>query len=157
PDRVPGVSLLAGTARLADSHVLDALPARQAVIDSLFVKKQGYGPFEFDVLGDPYIGNFTPIRSGGGDVIGALWVARSNRAGLAGFRQLRSTLFQVGSGALLLSVPLSFLLAHGLARPLRQLAHSAEEIGRGQLSVALPRAAGGEVGLLSHAFEAMVT
>ncbi len=67
----------------------------------------------------------------------------------------RRSLLVAGGLLLLAALPISFGLARALSRPLRRLAHAAEEIGRGQLDVVLPRA-GGEVGTLVRAFSSMV-
>ena len=112
-------------------------------------------PVEFDAGGETFIALAVPIRSGRNEVIGAFVVGRSEDAELAAFRDVRSSLILVGAVALLLSLPLSFVMAQGLARPIQKLSESARKIARGDLDVSLPTAEG-EVGALARAFGAMV-
>ena len=97
-----------------------------------------------------------PIQSGGGEPIAALLVARSKQAEMAAFQRIRESLLAMGGIILLVSIPISFALARGLARPIRQLADAADAVGRGQLDAPLPAAGGGEVGALARAFATMV-
>jgi len=69
-----------------------------------------------------------------------------------------STLHQglaFGMGLLAVGLVTSGVLARRLARPLEQLASSAETLGRGQLGVQVPLSAAGEVGELQRAFNRM--
>lgn len=152
----PKLETVAATERLSPSTLARRLPDPGGLADRLFGKGEAQGRLAFDVGGEPYIGTALPIRSGGGEPIAALLVARSEAAELAVFRQIRRSLFTVGGAVLLAALPLSFVLAQRLARPIRQLARSAEEVGRGQLDVALPQPGGGEVGALARAFSMMV-
>jgi eukaryotic-like serine/threonine-protein kinase len=75
--------------------------------------------------------------------------------GLAVGLESRRSFLVAGGLLLLAAVPISLGLARAITRPLRQLAHAAEEIGRGQLDVVLPRPAG-ETAALVRAFASMV-
>src|SRR6266850_440478 len=102
-----------------------------------------------------YLATLVPILSGSGEPVGGVVVGRAKDEELAAMREIRRSLHGVGALILLLSVPLSFAFARALARPIQQLAIGAEEIGRGNLDVPLPRAGRGEVGALARAFEVM--
>ncbi len=112
-------------------------------------------PVEFKAGGETFIATALPIRSGRNEVIGALVVGRSKDAEMAPFREISRSLLMVGVVALLLSLPLSFAMAQGLAGPIQKLAESARKIARGDLDVSLPQA-DGEVGALARAFAGMV-
>jgi HAMP domain-containing protein len=112
-------------------------------------------PVEFAAGTETFIATALPIRSGRNEVIGALVVGRSKDAEMAPFLEIRRSLLIVGGIALVLSLPLSFALAQGLAGPIRKLAEGARKIARGDLDVSLP-SADGEVGALARAFEGMV-
>jgi serine/threonine-protein kinase len=155
-DASPKLDTVAATERLSSAELARSLPDAGGMADRLFGKGEAQGLLAFDVAGEPYIGTALPTRSGGGEPIAALLVARSEAAELAAFRQIRRSLVSVGAAVLLGALPVSFLLAQSLARPIRQLARSAEEVGRGQLDVALPQPGGGEVGALARAFGTMV-
>jgi serine/threonine-protein kinase len=133
-----------------------AIPAamRQAVAH-VFEKETQSDAVEFAVASELFIATALPIRSGRNEVIGALVVGRSKDAEMAPFREIRRSLLIVGGIALLLSLPLSFAMAQGLAGPIRKLAEGARKIAGGDLDVSLP-SADGEVGALARAFEGMV-
>ena len=155
-DAAQKIEILTATPRLPPADVLAGLLADPAALDSLFQGGRQPRPIEFAADGDSYIATAVPIRSGGGEVIAALLVARSKEAEMAPFREIRRSLLAVGAVALLLSVPLSFALAQGLAGPIRKLAEGARQIARGDLDVSLPAVGGGEVGALARAFAGMV-
>lgn len=129
-------------------------PMRQAVAH-VFENEAQSEPVEFAVVNETFITTALPIKSGRNEVIGALVVGRSKDAEMAPFREIRRSLLVVGAIALLLSLPLSFAMAQGLAGPIRKLAEGARKIARGDLDVSLP-SADGEVGALARAFEGMV-
>src|SRR5207253_10974877 len=91
-----------------------------------------------------------------GETLGAFVVSRSRAEETAAFRQIRNTLFAIGLGALLVSIPISFAMGRRIARPLEQLASGAVAIRDGNLDVKLPEGGSDEVGALARAFSAMV-
>ena len=126
-------------------------------LDPLLGKGEPAGPFEFRAPGgDAYVATALPIRSGGGDPIASLVVARSQDAELAPFRQIRRGILWTGLAVLLVSLPAAVALARRISQPIVQLAQGAEAIRGGQLDIALPHARGDEVGSLARAFAAMV-
>ena len=91
--------------------------------------------------GRDYLATLVPILSGSGEPVGGVVVARAKDEELAALREIRRSLLGVGAMILLLSVPLSFVFARALARPIQQLA-----VGRGGDRPRQPRrrpAAGG--------------
>ncbi len=152
----PRLESVASTHAVPAGEMARRVAADPAAMQALFVRGEAHGPFEFVLPRGTAIATAVPIKSGSGEPIAALLVARSKEAEMAAFEQIRRALLVVGAGALLLVLPVSFLLARRVSRPIRQLAESAEAIGRGQLEVALPQAAGGEVGALAHAFSGML-
>lgn len=155
-DERPALQNLASTRILQGPAVAAAVTAAAGAVEAVFVKGEPVGPLELDLGGQRYLGTLMPIKSGGGDPIAALLVARSKEAELAAFQRIRESLLALGGVILLVSIPISFALARGLARPIRQLADAADAVGRGQLDAPLPAAGGGEVGALAHAFSTMV-
>jgi HAMP domain-containing protein len=144
----PKVDVLAATEGLERRGVLS--PAAAAAL------LEAGEPMELAAGGDRFIATAVPIRSGRGDVLAALVVARSKGAEMAPFLEIRRSLLAVGGIALLLSIPLSFALAQGLAGPIQKLAQGARQIARGELNVSLPDSGRGEVGALARAFALMV-
>lgn len=113
-------------------------------------------PLDLFVGGDRRVVKAVPLRSAGGETLGAVVVSRSRDEETAAFRKIRETLLLVGLGVLLVSVPVSFLLGGRIARPLQQLASGAIAVRDGNLDVKLPSGGSGEVGVLARAFDALV-
>ncbi len=133
-----------------------AMPvALRGAAQFVFEKETQTEPVEFEIAGEAFIATALPIRSGRHEVIGALVVGRSKDLEMAPFLEIRRSLLIVGFIAMLLSLPLSFAMAQGLAGPIQKLAEGARKIAGGDLDVSLPRA-DGEVGALARAFEGMV-
>jgi eukaryotic-like serine/threonine-protein kinase len=151
----PSAALLAATPGLRDTTLPHGLPDAAAFSDALFRKGLAYGPMELASHGRTLIGTALPIRSGGGEPIAAVVVARSKDVEIAAFRRTRRSLLVVGLALAVVALPASLLWAMSLSRPIRQLTRAAEDIGRGQLEVDLPRG-WGEVGALARAFGSMV-
>jgi len=126
-------------------------------LEPLFVAGRPAGPFEFSAGGNAYVATALPIKSGGGEPIAALVVARSKDAELAPFRQIRRGILWTGLAVVLVSLPAAVALARRISQPIVQLARGAEAIRGGQLDIALPGARGDEIGTLARAFAAMVT
>jgi len=153
-DEAPRAEVLAHTSRLSATLLGDVVSKEGAVLETLRGKELKE-PLEFTIGKETFIATLVPIRSGRGELLAAALVARSKDAEMAPFLEIRQSLLLVGVAALVASVPLSFLLAQGLAGPIRKLASGARQIARGELNVTLPTA-GGEVGALARAFAMMV-
>src|SRR5262249_19297577 len=154
----PSLDVLASTEALATPGFAAALePAKRALAETLFRRGEPVGPVELGAAGSPYVATAVPIRTGSGEPVAALLIARSKESEMAAFLQIRQSLTTVAGAALLFALPASFLLAQRLTRPICELAHAAEQIGRGRLNATLPRHRAGEVGALTGAFAFMVS
>jgi serine/threonine-protein kinase len=152
---VPRLEVVGRTDRLRDPGLARAVSAQSGSTEVQLARGDLPSPFELAAGGRDYLATLAPLLSGSGEPVGAVLVARDKDEELAALREVRRSLLGVAGITLLLSVPLSFVFARALARPIQQLAVGAQEIGQGNLDVVLPRA-GGEVGALSRAFEVMV-
>jgi HAMP domain-containing protein/predicted Ser/Thr protein kinase len=152
---VPRFDVVGATPSFRDPGFGRAVSALSGTTEAEFARGGVVNPFEVRAGGREYLATLVPIYSGSGEAVGALVAGRSRDDELATLRGIRRSLLGVGLAILVLSVPLSFVFARALARPIRQLALGAEEIGRGNLDVALPEAGSGEVGALARAFAMM--
>lgn len=152
----PNLEIGAATSPAAAGTLVPALRDRPEVLSKLFREAEEVGPLDLVVGGESRVVKAIPLLSSSGEALGAVVVSRSREEETAAFRQIRKTLLLVGLGALLVSIPVSFLLAGRIARPLQQLAAGAIAVRDGNLDVKLPSGGSGEVGLLARAFEALV-
>jgi HAMP domain-containing protein len=151
----PETAVVAATRHLR-TVPFQAVLGDAGALEPLFVAGRPAGPFEFSAGGTAYVATALPIKSGGGEPIAALVVARSKDAELAPFRQIRRGILWTGLAVVLVSLPASVALARRISQPIVQLARGAEAIRGGQLDIPLPGARGDEVGTLARAFAAMV-
>ncbi|MFN7989605.1 MAG: protein kinase [Thermoanaerobaculia bacterium] len=150
------LEIAAATDRSGGEMLVPAMRRDPAVPAKLIQERSEVGPLDVVVGGDRRVVKAVPLLSASGEAIGAVVVSRSRLEETAAFRKIRETLLLVGLGVLLVSVPVSFLLAGRIARPLQQLASGAIAVRDGNLDVRLPSGGSGEVGLLARAFEALV-
>jgi serine/threonine-protein kinase len=153
---VPRLEVVGTTDAFRDPGLGRAVSAQSGTTEAQLARGDLPSPFALTARRRDYLATLVPILSGSGEPVGAVVVGRAQDEELAALREIRRSLLGVGALILLLSVPLSFAFARALARPIQQLAIGAEEIGRGNLDVPLPRAGRGEVGALARAFEVML-
>ncbi len=152
----PAVELSAATEGFRGDALVPALAVQASAVDTLFTQGRPVGPLDVSVAGDGRILGAVPLKSASGETLGAFVVSRSREEETAAFKRIRDTLLGVGALALLVALPVSFVLGRRIARPLEELARGAAAIREGNLDVRLPEAGGGEVGALARAFSAMV-
>src|SRR5204862_2273328 len=150
PDAPPDLSLVAATGPLRQVQPRELLSS--AAIEALFAGGRLFGPIEALVDGTEFVGQAIPIKTGGGEPIAAVVVARSKDAELQSFYSIRRGMIWIGGLTLLVALPLGYAFAQRIARPVTQLAGAAEAIRQGRLDVKLPQARGDEVGVLRRAF-----
>lgn len=154
----PRLAVVASTPALREVDFHGRLSAAGAV-EALFARGQALGRLDFAAGDERFIATALPLRSGGGEPIAALVVARSREAELATFHQIRRGLLAAGLVVFVLSVPVSLALARHVSRPIERLAAAASAIREGRLDLVLPmlpRSGGDEVGILTRTFRAMV-
>ncbi len=152
----PALELSASTEGFLGDALVPALAAQPAAVATLFTEGRPVGPIDVVLSGDRRVLGAVPLKSASGETLGAFVVSRSREEETAAFRRIRDTLLGVGALALLVALPVSFVMGRRIARPLEELADGAAAIREGNLEVKLPEAGGGEVGALARAFSAMV-
>jgi eukaryotic-like serine/threonine-protein kinase len=156
PGAAPRLEVMGATEAFRDPILGRPVSILSGTTEEILRGEKALGPFELRAGSSEYLATLVPILSGSGEPAGAVLVGRNKDEELAVLREIRRGLVAVGGVILLLCVPVSFAFARRLAGPIRQLAAAAEEIGRGNLDVAIPRRGAAEVGALAGAFEVMV-
>jgi eukaryotic-like serine/threonine-protein kinase len=112
--------------------------------------------FSTKIDGSRFVIASEPMVSGSG-VAGLVVFARDLDRVLAPYREIQRTLLFAGLAALLLSFPISWLLAKRLTKPIEQLAEAAERIAGGDYGAQPSIERRDEVGVLGRSFRQMVT
>lgn len=112
---------------------------------------------EVDLEDGPSLAHVSPLLDVARNPVGAVVITDSLAAQRAPFNRLSQRLLAIGLGAILLSLPLSFLLASRISKPIRQLAGAARSAAEGNYdqSVALERR--DEIGVMSRAFDVLLS
>jgi hypothetical protein len=100
----------------APEAMLQALSREASVLDRVLGRSEDAGPVWLAANGGEVLAAALPLRTGGGEVIGALVTSRSTSELAEPFAQAGRSLVLVGLAALLVSAPVSWALARRLAR-----------------------------------------
>jgi len=127
---------------------LARLPVVEAVLDGEEGTMKGYT----DELGREVLGSYMPIKELGWGVLIQRPVADiDDEVG-----QLRTTIIWVMIAAVLLVVPVGWLMSRRIAKPIGQLASASERVAQGDLSTQVDVKSSNEVGALAHSFNQMI-
>jgi len=113
-------------------------------------------PFSVDLGGEEYIGVQVPLKSAGGETVGAVVALRSLSEETASFRQFRNSLVIVSLGVMALALGLAYAAATRITRPVRTLVSLVERAREGSFSGAVSVATQDEIGSLARAFNALL-
>ncbi len=97
-----------------------------------------------------------PVRSASGAMLGAFLLTRSRDAEGAAFRAIRRVIVYAGLMAIVVALPLAWLMGRSMSRPVEQLARAAATIRDGGLEIEVPKGGVEEVRALSRAFASLV-
>ena len=143
-------------ARLAVS----SLGPREAALSAALSRRELTGtamePFEIDLDGDRHIGVRIPLKTAGGEEIGAALALRSLAAETASFRQFRNSLVLVSLGVMALGLLAAWGAAARITGPVRRLVGLVERIRDGSYTGAVSAPGRDEIGVLARAFNRLV-
>lgn len=109
-------------------------------------------------LGDrDWIGRVGPVDADAGGALGATVSLTSRDRAYAGFQRILNLVLATGIGSLLAALPLSYLLARALLKPVRTLADAAELAADGHYQTRLSIAGNDELARLSRAFDHLLS
>jgi methyl-accepting chemotaxis protein len=153
-----GMLVTAPDAKLDGKSSLSKLAKKHSNPDLLAIARAvAAGKTGQVVTADPFTGknvvmSYAPVKTGTWSVI---TVAPTGEM-LAAATHLRNVLFTVAGIAVLALLALLIWIAVRIARPVAQLAHSAERIAEGDLEVSVDHHANDEVGQMADAFREMI-
>jgi HAMP domain-containing protein len=104
-----------------------------------------------------WIGRVGPVDADAGGALGATVSLTSRDRAYAGFQRILNLVLATGIGSLLAALPLSYLLARALLRPVRTLADAAESAADGDYQTKLSIAGSDELARLSRAFDQLLS
>ncbi len=104
-----------------------------------------------------WIGRIGPVEPDAGGALGATVSLTSRDRAYAGFQRILNLVLATGIGSLLAALPLSYLLARVLLRPVGTLAVAAESAADGHYQTRLAIAGNDELARLSRAFDRLLS
>ena len=130
--------------------------ALRAALSRPELAQAGDAPFSVNLGGDDYIGVKVPLKSAGGETLGAVAALRSLSEETASFRQFRNSLIFVSLGVMALALGLAYVAATRITRPVRTLVSLVERAREGSFSGAVSVATEDEIGVLARSFNALL-
>lgn len=108
-------------------------------------------------LGDEeYLGAFAPIKDSSGVALGAYAILRSVDQALAFQRNLQQTIVIIGVAGVIFAIVMALFIARRITHPLTSLLAGVQEVGKGNLTVQVPRETHDELGVLAQSFNDMI-
>jgi eukaryotic-like serine/threonine-protein kinase len=107
--------------------------------------------------GTRWVGRVTPLKEASGQLAGASFALTSLDQALSGFKQILNALLIGGVLAVMLAWVLSYLLARGILKPLRQLADAANAASKGDFQMRLKPSSNDELGRLTGSLDSLLS
>jgi serine/threonine-protein kinase len=107
--------------------------------------------------GQPWVARLTPLDPDAGAAVGAALQLKSYAEAASGYRSLLNTVGLTGLAALLVSLPLSLLLARASLQPLRQLAAAAQNAAAGNYQARFAPQGKDELAALGRALDSLLS
>jgi len=150
------VVVVADNGRVVAHTQIEQVPeldlARLPVVEAVLAGEEGTTKGYTDELGRQVLGSYVPIKELGWGVL----IQRPLADIDAEVGQLRTTIIWVMIAAVLLVVPVGWLMSRQIAKPIRQLASASERVAQGDLSTQVDIKSSNEVGVLAHSFNQMI-
>ncbi len=107
--------------------------------------------------GQSWFGRVAPLDEDAGALLGSTLILTSADRAYAGFQRILNLVLLTGLGSLLAALPVSYLLAKVVLRPVKVLAKAAEEAASGNFRTHLSVGGNDELASLSHSFDRLLS
>lgn len=151
-------SVLAASSLDADTaEALIAFLATREDLRKAIAEAKPLDRIDVQLGGRDWIGRIGPVDADAGGALGATVSLTSRDRAYAGFQRILNLVLATGIGSLLAALPLSYLLARALLKPVRTLADAAESAADGHYQTKLSIAGNDELARLSRAFDHLLS
>ena len=110
-----------------------------------------------DFAGQSWFGRVAPLDVDAGARLGSTLILTSADRAYAGFQRILNLVLLTGLGSLLAALPISYILAKSVLRPVKVLAKAAEEAASGNFRTHLSVGGNDELASLSHSFDRLLS
>lgn len=151
------VAFTVGAARVAVSSLPPAAAAALGTaLAGMAADAMGGAAFALALDGQPFVVQPAPLKDPAGGTLGWQVQARSRARVLKLLSRVRGGVLTIGLTGLVVAVGLIYLIARGIASPLKDLVRGTVEVDRGNLDYRVPVRTTDELGVLAEAFNTMV-
>ena len=112
---------------------------------------------ELDFAGQSWFGRLAPVDADAGPSLGSTLILTSADSAYAGFQSILNLVLLTGLGSLLAALPISYLLAKAVLRPVKVLAAAAEEAASGNFRTQLVLSGNDELASLSQSLDHLLS
>jgi len=110
-----------------------------------------------DFSGQAWLGRSAPVDANAGPTLGSTLILTSSDRAYAGFQRILNLVLLTGLGSLLAALPISYLLAKAVLRPVKVLAKAAEEAASGNFRTHLSLSGNDELASLSQSLDRLLS
>ncbi len=107
--------------------------------------------------GQSWLGRIAPVDPDSGPNLGNTFILTSADRAYAGFQRILNLVLLTGLGSLLAALPISYLLAKGVLRPVKVLANAAKDAAAGNFRTHLSLSGNDELASLSRSFDQLLS
>ncbi len=107
--------------------------------------------------GQSWLGRIAPVDADSGPNLGNTIILTSADRAYAGFQRILNLVLLTGLGSLLAALPISYLLAKGVLRPVKVLANAAKDAASGNFRTHLSLSGNDELASLSRSFDQLLS
>lgn len=156
----PGKSgniLFASSLAAEDSSLLLSSLSANRELQAALAEVKPMARLALTFAGQSWIGRLKPLDADAGPALGASIVLTSSDRAYSGFQKILNLLWLTGAGSLLVALPVSWLLAKGVLRPVANMARAAELAAAGNYQTQLGTGGSDELGSLSASFDRLLS
>ncbi len=130
---------------------------KDAALEKMLTEGTAVERISLSFAGQTWLGRAAPVDADAGPLLGSTLILTSADRAYAGFQRILNLVLLTGLGSLLAALPISYLLAKGVLRPVKVLAKAAEEAAAGNFKTHLSVTGNDELASLSRSFDRLLS
>jgi methyl-accepting chemotaxis protein len=149
--------LFASSLDAKNGEALAAALVADASLNKMLTDGTAVERIALNFAGQSWLGRAAPVDTDAGPLLGSTVILTSADRAYAGFQRILNLVLLTGLGSLLAALPISYLLAKGVLRPVKVLAKAAEEAAAGNFKTHLSVTGNDELASLSRSFDRLLS
>jgi methyl-accepting chemotaxis protein len=149
--------LFASSLDAQNGQALAQALVKDAALQKMLAEGTAVERISLSFAGQTWLGRAAPVDVDAGPLLGSTLILTSADRAYAGFQRILNLVLLTGLSSLLAALPISYLLAKGVLRPVKVLAKAAEEAAAGNFKTHLSVTGNDELTSLSRSFDRLLS